>query len=143
MAALSANPQISGNPLKSHNTTVHFELSQRFYFEAAHTLNRTIDAQGSRQIHGHTYEAEITIAGEPDPTSGMVLDLAYLRLEIERVRALLDHQFLDDISELGPATLENLCLFIKRKLSSAVPHLSCVTIERRASGDKCTLRLKT
>jgi 6-pyruvoyltetrahydropterin/6-carboxytetrahydropterin synthase len=71
----------------------------------------------------------------------MVLDLAYLRLEIERVRALLDHQFLDDIADLGPATLENLCLFIKRQLIGAVPNLSCVTIERRASGDKCTLRL--
>jgi 6-pyruvoyltetrahydropterin/6-carboxytetrahydropterin synthase len=142
MAALSANPQISGNPLKPYNTNDHFELSQRFYFEAAHTLSRTIDAHGSRQIHGHTYEAEITLAGQPDPASGMVLDLAYLRQEIERVRALLDHQFLDDIAELGPATLENLCLFIKHRLITVVPHLSCVTIERRASGDKCTLRLE-
>lgn len=141
MAALSANSQISGNPLKPQHTTDHFELSQRFYFEAAHTLIRTIDAQGSRQIHGHTYEAEITLTGKPEPTSGMVLDLAYLRIEIERVRALLDHQFLDDIAELGPATLENLCLFIKQQLIGAVPHLSCVSIERRASGDKCTLRL--
>ena len=127
--------------MKQHNNTDHFELSQRFYFEAAHTLSRTIDAYGSRQIHGHTYEAEITLTGKPDLTSGMVLDLAYLRLEIERVRALLDHQFLEDIAELGPATLENLCLFIKRQLIGAVPNLSCVTIERRASGDKCTLRL--
>jgi len=127
--------------LKQHNNTDHFELSQRFYFEAAHTLSRTIEAYGSRQIHGHTYEAEITLTGKPDLTSGMVLDLAYLRLEIERVRALLDHQFLDDIADLGPATLENLCLFIKRQLIGAVPNLSCVTIERRASGDKCTLRL--
>ena len=141
MATLRANPQISGYPLKPHNTADHFELSQRFYFEAAHTLRRTIDAQGSRQIHGHTYEAEVTLTGQPDPTSGMVLDLAYLRQEIERVRALLDHQFLDDIAELGPATLENLCLFIKQQLIAAVPHLNCVTIERRASGDKCTLRI--
>jgi 6-pyruvoyltetrahydropterin/6-carboxytetrahydropterin synthase len=141
MAALSANSQISGNPLKPNDTTDHFELSQRFYFEAAHTLRRTIDAAGSKQIHGHTYEAEITLTGQPDSVSGMVLDLAYLRQEIERVRALLDHHFLDDIAELGPATLENLCLFIKQHLIGAVPHLSCVTIERRASGDKCTLRL--
>lgn len=127
--------------MKQHNNTEHFELSQRFYFEAAHTLDRTIDAYGSRQIHGHTYEAEITLTGQPDPTLGMVLDLACLRQEIERVRTMLDHQFLDDIADLGPATLENLCLFIKQQLIAAVPHLSCVTIERRASGDKCTLRL--
>ena len=127
--------------MKPHSPTTRFDLSQRFYFEAAHTLNRNIDAHGSRQIHGHTYEAEITLTGQPDPASGMVLDLAYLRQEIERVRALLDHRFLDDISGLGPATLENLCLFIKEQLIEALPQLSAVSIERRASADKCTLRL--
>ena len=143
MAALSANTQISGHPLNAQHTTQQFELSQRFYFEAAHTLSRKIDAEGSRQIHGHTYEAAITVTGQPNPVSGMVLDLAYLRQEIERVRALLDHRFLDDIADLGPATLENLCLFIKDQLFDAVPQLSTITIARRASGDTCTLRLRT
>ena len=128
--------------MKPQPTTHDFELSQKFYFEAAHTLSRTIDAQGSRQIHGHTYEAEITLTGQRDPASGMVLDLAYVRQEIERVRAQLDHHFLDDIKDLGPATLENLCLFIKEQLAHKIAQLSAVTISRRASGDKCTLRLK-
>jgi 6-pyruvoyltetrahydropterin/6-carboxytetrahydropterin synthase len=127
--------------LKLQHTTQNFELSQKFYFEAAHTLSRTVDAQGSRQIHGHTYEAEITLTGQRDPASGMVLDLAYVRQEIERVRAMLDHHFLDDIGGLGPATLENLCLFIKEQLLPTIAQLSAVTISRRASGDKCTLRL--
>ena len=60
------------------------ELSQRFYFEAAHTLERSIDAAGSRRIHGHTYHAEVTLLGNPDPASGMLVDLAYLRREVER-----------------------------------------------------------
>ena len=72
----------------------------------------------------------------------MVLDLAFLRKEIERVRALLDHRFLDDIVDLGPATLENLCHFIQAHLIKTVPQLSAVTIERRASADKCTLRIR-
>ena len=72
----------------------------------------------------------------------MLIDLAYLRKEIERVRTLLDHHFLDDIANLGPVTLENLCLFIKDQLIDAIPQLSAITVERRASGDKCVLRLK-
>ncbi len=119
----------------------HFELSQRFYFEAAHSLARTIDAQGSRRIHGHTYEAEVTLQGQPDPLTGMLIDLAYLRQEIERVRHLLDHHFLDDIADLGPVTLENLCVFIANKLSATLPQLSCVAVGRRASADMCVLRL--
>ncbi len=34
-----------------------YELSQRFFFEAAHTLRREVEAEGSRRVHGHTYEA--------------------------------------------------------------------------------------
>ena len=32
--------------------------------EAAHTLERSIDAEGSRRIHGHTYTAEVMVRGE-------------------------------------------------------------------------------
>jgi 6-pyruvoyltetrahydropterin/6-carboxytetrahydropterin synthase len=117
--------------------TAHFEVSQRFYFEAAHTLQRTIGAEGSRRIHGHTYDAEVTVAGTPEKNTGMVIDLADLRAEISRVRNLLDHHFLDDVPGLGPATLENLCQFIRSQLLDAVPGLCVVTVERKASGDRC------
>lgn len=118
-----------------------FELSQRFYFEAAHTLRRKIETQGSLRIHGHTYEAEVSLLGTPDPQTGMLVDLGFLRQEIERVKNMLDHHFLDEIQELGPATLENLCVFIKNQLSSTLPMLSRVMVERKASGDKCILNI--
>lgn len=116
-----------------------YELSQRFFFEAAHTLDRTIDAEGSRRIHGHTYEAEVTVRGRPN-SNGMLIDLAYLRAEIERVRDQLDHRFLDEVEGLGAATIENLCAFIRVRLQDTVPGLCAVMIERRASGDRCVLR---
>jgi 6-pyruvoyltetrahydropterin/6-carboxytetrahydropterin synthase len=114
-----------------------YELSQQFYFDAAHTLNREIEAQGSRRIHGHTYHAEVTVRGEPDPVSGMVVDIGYFKKEVERARATLDHQLLDDVPGLGPATIENLCAFIYRQLKDALPGIAKVTVERRASGDRC------
>lgn len=116
------------------------ELSQRFYFDAAHTLQRAVDADASLRIHGHTYEAEVTVSGTPSTRSGMVVDLAYLRDEIARVRAMLDHRLLDDVVGLGPATLENLCAFIRSQLEDAVPELCAVMVERRVSGDRCVLR---
>ena len=36
-----------------------FTISQRFFFDAAHTLRREIEAEGSRRVHGHTYHAEV------------------------------------------------------------------------------------
>lgn len=118
-----------------------YELSQKFYFEAAHTLKRQIEAEGSRRIHGHTYHAEVFVRGEVDPESGMLMDLAHLRAAIADLRDTLDHRFLDDIAELTPATLENLCRYVHAQLSSRVPLISAVSIERMASGDKCMLRV--
>ena len=118
-----------------------YELSKEFRFDAAHTLNRAIETESSRRIHGHTYHAEVTLAGTPDPASGMLVDLGYVRQAIDTLRAELDHHFLDEIPEIGPATLENLCAFIARRLTPALPALTRVSVERRASGDRCTLSL--
>ncbi|MGA4421798.1 6-carboxytetrahydropterin synthase [Ralstonia nicotianae] len=118
-----------------------YELSQEFYFEAAHTLDREIDAIGSKRIHGHTYYAEITLVGVPDRKTGMLTDLGYVRREIQRVRDILDHRFLDEIPSIGPATLENLCAFLFKELKSGMPELIRVSVGRRASGDRCTLSL--
>lgn len=116
-------------------------ISQRFFFDAAHTLQREIEAEGSRRIHGHTYHAEVALRGPIDPASGMVLDLGYLRLRLQSVREQLDHHLLDDVPGLPPATLENLCLFIARALDDMRPALSRVRVWREAVGDSCTLDL--
>ena len=118
---------------------MHFTVSQRFYFDAAHTLNREIEVEGSRRIHGHTYHAEVWLAGPRDPATGMVIDLGHLRQRLAQVREQLDHHMLDDISGLGAPTLENLCLFIANALPDLQPHLARVRVWREALGDSCTL----
>ncbi len=47
--------------------------------------------------------------GKPDTESGMLADLDVLEAEIEEAREALDHRFLNEINDLGPATMENLC----------------------------------
>ncbi|MFN4360262.1 MAG: 6-carboxytetrahydropterin synthase [Hylemonella sp.] len=117
-----------------------YEISQRFFFDSAHTLRRDIEAAGSRRVHGHTYYAEVFVRGEPQGQSGMVLDLGYVRREIEGLREKLDHHFLDEVAGLGIPTLENLCAFIWKELQPKVPGLSAVSVERQALGDKCVYR---
>jgi len=117
-----------------------YEISQRFFFDAAHTLRREIEAEGSRRIHGHTYHAVVTLAGEPEPANGMVLDLGLVRREIEGLRTRLDHHFLDEVPGVGIPTLENLCAFIWRELAPRLPGLAAVTVEREALGDRCVYR---
>jgi 6-pyruvoyltetrahydropterin/6-carboxytetrahydropterin synthase len=116
-----------------------YTISQKFFFDAAHTLRRKIEAESSLRVHGHTYHAEVFLTGPLDPATGMVVDLGFVRLEIEQLRAQLDHHLLDEVPGLGPATLENLCRFIFDNIGKRLPQLSSVRVWRDAIGDGCTL----
>jgi len=113
-----------------------YEMTKQFRFEAAHTLEREIDTEGSRRIHGHSYRAEVTLRGEPDARTGMIIDAGLLELKLSEVRNALDHRFLDEINDLGPATMENLSAFIWRKLEQEIPMLHCVTVLRDSTYDR-------
>jgi 6-pyruvoyltetrahydropterin/6-carboxytetrahydropterin synthase len=119
------------------------KLTQSFYFDAAHTLdNRDVDCYTkikSSTIHGHTYHASISVEGEPDE-DGMVKDLNAVWLMIDFIRSHLDHKFLNNVEGLGNPTIENLCIFISKK--ARLKGLCEVTVERKASGDKCTYEIK-
>ena len=77
-------------------------LTRRETFSAAHRLyNPTWDNERNQAVfgkdanpngHGHTYTLEVTIKGEIDPATGMVVDLRILRdLIRERIIAKVDH----------------------------------------------------
>lgn len=119
------------------------KLTQTFYFDAAHTLNRDInvyDKLRSQNIHGHTYHVSISFEGEQN-ADGMVKDFGQIKYITEDIHLLLDHQFLNEVPDLGIPTLENLCLFIAKRLKN-IKGLCEVSVERKASGDKCTLEIK-
>lgn len=115
-----------------------YELTKEFRFDAAHTLERDINAEGSRRIHGHSYRAEVTLRGEPDPASGMIIDTSRLELLLREAHEALDHRFLDEINDLGPGTMENLCAYIWRRLHPQIPSLHSVTVLRDSTHDRVT-----
>src|SRR5260221_1377852 len=115
-----------------------YELRKEFRFEAAHTLGRKIQAESSRRIHGHSYRAEVTVRGEPDRESGMIVDLGVLEDALAEARDGLDHRFLDELDELGPATLENLSAWIWRMVEPVACGLCLVTGYRAGHAGCCT-----
>lgn len=114
-------------------------LSQSFVFEAAHSLQREFERDASLRIHGHSYRATIFISGSPDASNGMLADLWVIKQHLERVRQQLDHRLLDDVPNLGAATLENLCTYIWHQLIPSLPQLQCVRVAREMTGDACEL----
>jgi len=115
-----------------------FELSKEFRFDCAHTLERVVGTEPSRRIHGHSYRAEVALRGTPDRTTGMVMDLGLFERALETAKDGLDHRFLDEINDLGPATMENLSAWIWRKLEPLCPNIWRVTVRRDSDGGACS-----
>jgi len=108
-------------------------LTRKLCFSAAHQLrveglsdeeNRRIFGECSR-LHGHNYVLEVTIAGEPDPRTGMVINLFELDAIVkDRVIARLDHRNLnEDVEEFKTtaSTVEMIAKYVWERLHGAVP----------------------
>jgi len=80
----------------------------------------------NRNGHGHNYTLEVTVAGEPDPVTGFVVDLKWLKDVIEReVMAAWDHRHLNlETPEFADTklipTMENLAIAAWKRLEPSV-----------------------
>jgi len=75
--------------------------------------------------HGHNYRLEVTLRGEPDPRTGMVLNLKELqRILDDEIMARFDHRDLNldtPYFEKDPPSPENFARVIRRILVAALP----------------------
>ena len=113
-----------------------WELTKSFRFEAAHALPGTTLGTASEEIHGHSFRAEVTVRGTPDPGTGMVLDLGLLERSMAEVQKMLDHRLLNKVEALGAPTLENLARFIWQRVEHA-GRLPRVSVHRDSCNESC------
>jgi 6-pyruvoyltetrahydropterin/6-carboxytetrahydropterin synthase len=78
----------------------------------------------NRNGHGHNYVLQVTVRGEPQAETGMVLDLKELKGILEHeVMERFDHRFLNyDVPAFATAipTTENLAVEIWRRLAPRI-----------------------
>ncbi len=110
-------------------------LTRRYRFSAAHRLhNDALSVEENRALygkcdnpfgHGHNYVLDVTVAGEIDPATGMVFDLAVLDATVEKEiveRFDLTNLNLDteEFRSRIPTT-ENVCVAIYDRLRDRIP----------------------
>ena len=104
----------------------HFNAAHRLYnpgWDDA-TNNEIFGKCALPHYHGHNYELEVKIVGEPDAETGYVMDLKLLSDLIKReIHARFDHKNLNldtkEFRELNP-TAENIVIVIYNLLR---PHI--------------------
>lgn len=113
------------------------ELSYRFGFDAAHHFAHFPPGHPNHGVHGHSFQVEVAVRGEPDPRTGFIVDFAELEHACAELRRALDHRVLNDVDGLERPSLENLCSWIWRRLAPRLSSLARVTVRRDSSGQSC------
>jgi 6-pyruvoyltetrahydropterin/6-carboxytetrahydropterin synthase len=110
-------------------------LTRREHFCASHILSNPKFSEkenfeiygkcASPNGHGHNYEIEVTVAGEPDSSTGMILDLKKLSEIIDaEILEKVDHKNLNlDVEFLKGVipTAENLAVIFWDILKTKLP----------------------
>jgi 6-pyruvoyltetrahydropterin/6-carboxytetrahydropterin synthase len=114
-------------------------ITRKERFNAAHKLfreewsnERNLEVFGkcsNPNWHGHNYELYVTVKGEPDPTTGFVIDLKILSHIIrERVIDKLDHQNINidvDFMAGRMASTEILAIAIWEQIEAPIQEQGC------------------
>jgi len=111
------------------------ELRKAFQFEAAHRLPHLPKTHKCWRLHGHSFQAEIVVAGECDPKLGWLMDYAEVTRAFQPLWEQLDHRYLNEVPGLENPTSENLAAWIWQRLQPRLPLLVEVVV-----AETCTAR---
>lgn len=108
---------------------VHFSASHRYYRPdwTEEENRRRFGDCALAEGHGHNYRCEVTVSGEVDPATGMVVDLRLLDgiLESEVAARFHHHHINASVPEFGPngliPTTESLAAYILERVRARLP----------------------
>jgi 6-pyruvoyltetrahydropterin/6-carboxytetrahydropterin synthase len=92
--------------------SIKIAITKKFGFEACHQLVGYPGPCG--RLHGHSYKLNVTVTGERDSKTGMVMDYAQLKQIVnDNILQYVDHENLNEVMPLyfsvtGPTTCENM-----------------------------------
>jgi len=95
-----------------------YRLRVETTFAAAH---RVVESSGKcENLHGHTFKVELFVLGKNKEQNGMVIDFALLKEALQKVVDRLDHTYLNENSELGNPTSENIAEYVFGELKKTL-----------------------
>lgn len=122
----------SPSGIEQKGKALPMQITRRIEFSASHRCasdsfsaaenHALYGAETNPAGHGHNFTLEVTLEGEPDPVTGMIVDLKDVKSILERrIVGPMDHRHLNH--EVPPfdkvvPTTENLAVEIFRRLQS-------------------------
>ncbi len=113
-------------------------IYKEFTFEAGHFLPSAPPEHPNARIHGHSFFVRVTLEGEPDAGTGLLMPFDDFDACLSGVKDKLDHRFLNDVDGLQSPTMEHIAAWIWRELAPLLPGLAEVGISRPSCHEGCS-----
>ena len=115
-------------------------IYKEFTFEAAHFLPSAPPGHPNSRVHGHSFRVRVTLDGEPDEKTGLVMHLDDVEAALAGVHDALDHRFLNEVEGLSQPTLERITIWLWDRLHNRLPGLAEIEIARDSCREGCIYR---
>jgi 6-pyruvoyltetrahydropterin/6-carboxytetrahydropterin synthase len=112
-------------------------IYKEFFFEAAHFLPSAPPGHPNRRMHGHSFRVRVTVDGEPDEDTGIIVHFDELGAAVADARDALDHRMLNEIEGLSAPTLERITMWLWDRLHNRLPGLVEIEIARDSCHEGC------
>lgn len=104
------------------------EMFKDFTFDAAHLLPNVPAGHKCARLHGHTFNATVSVDGPVDDRAGWIMDFGELKEIAGGVIDQLDHRYLNELPGLENPTSENIARWLWTRLAPCVAGLSAITV---------------
>lgn len=125
--------------IRSYDLGMHVRLVKTFGFEAAHFLPSFPEGHKCRRMHGHSFSADVIVAGEIPDGQHHLIDYGVIGTAIEPLRATLDHHCLNEIEGLENPTSEMIARWLWERLVTTLPMLEEIRV-RETCTSACEYR---
>jgi 6-pyruvoyltetrahydropterin/6-carboxytetrahydropterin synthase len=115
-------------------------IYKEFSFEAAHFLPSAPPGHPNARVHGHSFRVRVTLDGEPDETTGVVMHLDDVEAAVADAREALDHRFLNEVEGLSLPTLERISIWLWDRLHNRLSGLAEIEVARDSCREGCVYR---
>ena len=100
-----------------------YELIHTIRFESARKLTRVPPGHPCGRVYGLAFYLDIHVAGDLGADTGWVIDFGEIEAAFAPIRALVDHNYLNDLEGLENPTSEVLVTWIWGELRPRLPGL--------------------
>lgn len=90
-------------------------LDVRYEASAAHQLSAGVpEGHKCRRLHGHRYVITVTLIGDINPETGMLLEYSEIDARVAKVMQFVDHRFLNFLGEEARVQLGEISDIVTR-----------------------------